>query len=328
MMSMEMRNNETGRPSNGRPIKHTGSGRRERGPGQRSSEQHSPDEQRSRRQCSCGQYSPGRRSPGRRSNPRRRRTSVFSIAIILLSLLSLCLFAACGSPGEIPPSEENMVATEALANRMGENLPWTAVLAGKLAEQEPPLPGAAGPGLTWYQVFVYSFCDSDGDGIGDLNGVTQSLDYIQSMGFDGIWLSPIHPSSTYHKYNVSDYIAIDPEYGTMEDFDAFIEACNARGIRVILDLVINHSDLHHLWFTERPEFYNIADEPGNGNWERLPDGRWYECQFWGEMPDLNLDNEELRAELEQIFAFWLERGVSGFRLDAIKDYYSGNIEVI
>jgi len=246
------------------------------------------------------------------------------IILLSMSLLLLCV-SACDSPGEIPPSDERMLATEALVNRLDENLPWTEVLAGKLAAQEPPLPGAEGPGLTWYQVFVYSFCDSDGDGIGDLNGVTQRLDYIQSMGFDGVWLSPIHPSSTYHKYNVSDYMGIDPEYGTMEDFDALIEACNARGIRVILDLVINHSDLHHPWFTGYPEYYNIADEPGNGNWERLPDGRWYECQFWGEMPDLNLDNEELRAELRQVFAFWLDCGVSGFRLDAIKDYYSGNI---
>jgi len=199
-------------------------------------------------------------------------------------------------------------------------------MADKLAAQDVPVSGAAGAGNTWYQVFVYSFYDSDGDRIGDLGGVTERLDYIHSMGFDGIWISPIHPSSTYHKYNVSDYLAIDPQYGTMEDFDALIEACHARGIRVILDLVVNHTDLHHPWFTEHPEYYNIADEPGNGQWERLPDGRWYECQFWGEMPDLDLENKELRAELESMFAFWLERGVDGFRLDAIKDYYSGNTE--
>ena len=203
---------------------------------------------------------------------------------------------------------------------------WTDVLADKLAAQGMPLSGEPGPGLAWYQVFVYSFCDSDGDGIGDLNGITERLDYIKSMGFDGIWLSPIHPSSTYHKYNVRDYIAIDPEYGSMEDFDALIEACNDRDIRVILDLVINHSDLDHPWFAEHPEYYNISDNPGNGNWERLPDGRWYECQFWGHMPDLNLDSTEVRARLGEICAFWLERGVYGFRLDAIKDFYSGDTE--
>jgi glycosidase len=201
---------------------------------------------------------------------------------------------------------------------------WQEELSAKLAAPEQS--GAAGPGLTWYQVFVYSFYDSDGDGIGDLNGVTERLDYIQSMGFDGIWLSPIHPSSTYHKYNVRDYFAIDPQYGTMEDFDALIEACRARGLRVLLDLVVNHTDLNHPWFTEHPEYYNIADERGHGNWEQLPDGRWYECQFWGQMPDLNLESSEVRAELEKVFAFWLGRGVDGFRLDAVKDYASGHIE--
>ena len=213
----------------------------------------------------------------------------------------------------------------------GEGSPWTEILAYNLSRQEPPPAGAAGPGLTWYQVFVYSFYDSDGDGIGDLNGVRLGLDYIHSMGFDGIWLSPIHPSCTYHKYNVRDYFAIDPEYGTMEDFDALIEAADALGIKVILDLVINHTDLDHPWFTERPDFYNIADERGHGNWEQLPDGRWYECQFWGRMPDLDLENPELRAELEKVFEFWLGRGVHGFRLDAVKDYcgnVGNNIEIL
>jgi glycosidase len=228
------------------------------------------------------------------------------VAVILAFLLPLCLSACTGAD---PP---------------GENGAWQEALTNKLTA--PERSGAVGPGLTWYQVFVYSFYDSDGDGIGDLNGVTERLDYIQSMGFDGIWLSPIHPSSTYHKYNVRDYFAIDPQYGTMEDFDALIEACDARGLRVLLDLVINHTDLNHPWFTERPEFYNIADERGHGNWEQLPDGRWYECQFWGQMPDLNLQSGEVRAELEKIFAFWLERGIYGFRLDAVKDYSSGHIE--
>jgi len=218
-----------------------------------------------------------------------------------------------------------------VSSGLDENSPWTDILAYNIAAQEPRPPGAEGPGLAWYQVFVYSFYDSDGDGIGDLRGVTMMLDYIQGMGFDGIWLSPIHPSSTYHKYNVRDYCAIDPEYGSMEDFDAFIKECNARGIKVLLDLVLNHSDLYHHWFTERPDFYNISDAPGNGNWERLSDGSWYECQFWGQMPDLNLENIELREELEKIFAFWLERGVYGFRLDAVKDYCGNaqtNIEIL
>ena len=208
---------------------------------------------------------------------------------------------------------------------LDNNRTWTEILAEKLTAQGQPPKGMAGPGLAWYQVFVYSFYDSNGDGIGDLNGVTARLDYIESMGFDGIWLLPIHPSSTYHKYNVRDYLAIDPQYGTMDDFDDLMKACHDRGIKVILDFVINHSDLYHPWFSEHPEYYNIADERGNGQWERLPDGRWYECQFWSEMPDLNLESKAVRAELEKIVEFWLARGVDGFRLDAIKDYFSGDI---
>ena len=244
------------------------------------------------------------------------RRLYFRLAAAVAVVFFAFSLVACGPAGD-PPIDESG--------------PWAQVLAAKVAAQEPPPPATSGPGLSWYQVFVYSFYDSDGDGIGDLNGVRERLDYISGMGFNGIWLLPIHPSSTYHKYNVRDYYAIDPEYGTMEDFDALIAACEEKGIKVILDLVLNHTDKGHPWFTERPDFYNISDTPGNGNWEQLPDGRWYECQFWGEMPDLNLESMEVRVELEKIVAFWLGRGVSGFRLDAIKDFTGNmdrNIEVL
>jgi len=241
---------------------------------------------------------------------RLRRRVVFSAVAIAFCMSLLCL-PSCNTPQEAPHSAIDK--------------PWAEALADKLTALEAAPQGEAGPGLTWYQVFVYSFYDSNGDGIGDLNGVTERLDYIQSMGFDGIWLSPIHPSSTYHKYNVRDYFEIDPEYGTLDDFDELIKACRERGLKVLLDLVINHTDLNHPWFTGHREYYNISDKPGNGNWERLPDGRYYECQFWGQMPDLNLESGEVRAELEKVFGFWLDRGVDGFRLDAIKDYFSGDI---
>ena len=94
---------------------------------------------------------------------------------------------------------------------------------------------------TVYEVFVYSFCDSNGDGVGDLRGVISKLDYIEDMGFDAIWLSPVCPSPTYHKYDVTDYTDIDPEYGTLEDYEALIEACHARNIHVYNDMVMNHS---------------------------------------------------------------------------------------
>lgn len=206
---------------------------------------------------------------------------------------------------------------------------------------------------TWYEIFVYSFCDSDGDGIGDFKGLTSKLDYVQEMGFNGIWLMPIHPSVSYHKYDVSDYYAIDPEYGTMEDFEEFMAECQRRDIRVILDLVLNHTGSEHPWFREAYEYMSSLTGDQEPDLEACPyvdyyfftktpettvfyyvDGTdWqYEGKFWSGMPDLNLANEALRSEIRNIMQFWMDKGVSGFRLDAAKEYYSGktamNLEVL
>ena len=205
---------------------------------------------------------------------------------------------------------------------------------------------------TWYEIFVYSFCDSNGDGIGDLAGVRSKLDYLQTLGVTGIWMMPIHPSTTYHKYNVSDYYAIDPAYGTMDDFRALMEDCKARNIKVILDLVVNHSGYDHQWFQaaadylkklpqgQEPdaaacpyvEYYTFSREPGNGIRELIGTDWYYEAMFSPDMPDLNLDNPALRQEIEKIMRFWLDEGVSGFRLDAAKEFFTGkvskNLEVL
>ncbi|MCL2343568.1 MAG: alpha-amylase family glycosyl hydrolase [Firmicutes bacterium] len=243
---------------------------------------------------------------------------------ILLSL-SLCvsLFVGCAAtPSVTPvpsPSEITVVSPPPAPT-------WQEQLSAALAQNPlPDYPRPEGNGRTWYQVFVYSFCDSNGDGVGDLNGVTSQLEYIKNLGFDGIWLSPIHPAATYHKYDVIDYYGIDPQYGTMADFDALIAACDKLGLKVLMDLVLNHSSDQNPWFSAHPEYYNIQDQPGNGNWKQLPNGKWYECQFWEHMPDFNLENPDLRLQLADVAKFWLDKGVAGFRLDAVKDYEGGNV---
>lgn len=189
----------------------------------------------------------------------------------------------------------------------------------------------------YYEIFVYSFYDSDGDGIGDLNGVIQKLDYIADMGFNGIWLMPVMPSPTYHKYDVTDYYGIDEQYGSAADFQALLDACHERNIRVVIDMVINHTSSEHEWFetacdylrtleeNEEPDlsecpyagYYHFAKEQVNGSYYPVSGSGWYyEGVFWSEMPDLNLENAALRQELEKIASYWLEMGVDGFRMDA------------
>lgn len=213
----------------------------------------------------------------------------------------------------------------------------------------------------YYEVFLYSFYDSDGDGIGDINGLRQKLDYITDMGFNGIWLMPIMPSPTYHKYDVTDYYEIDKQYGTLDDFQALIAECDERGIKVIIDLVLNHTSAQHPWFMSACEsivippcgeevciytdklcrehnpycdYYNFTDEyQSSYEYHRVGNSDYfYECVFWDQMPDLNLADNNLRRDIEDITKFWLDLGVGGFRLDAVKEFYTGgtekNIEVL
>ena len=193
----------------------------------------------------------------------------------------------------------------------------------------------------WYEIFVHSFYDTNNDGIGDLNGVTAKLDYVKEMGFNGIWLMPIHPSPTYHKYDVTDYYAIDPDYGTLEDFNTLIEEAHKRGIKVIIDLVVNHTSDSHPWFKnacqhiqnngspggDYGDFYNFKIQ-GDGAYHRVSGSQYsYEGQFWSGMPDLNLNSENVRNEIKNIMTYWLDTyNVDGFRLDAVTSYYTGNLE--
>ncbi len=206
---------------------------------------------------------------------------------------------------------------------------------------------------SFYEIFVGSFYDSDGDGMGDLQGVIDKLDYINDgnqetdtdLGCNGIWLMPISPSPSYHKYDVTDYCAVDNAYGTTEDFKKLAEECDKRGIKIIVDLVMNHSSIGHPWFQEArkyleqlPEgqepnaadckyvnYYTFVKENPGGNYYKVgTSDYYYEGVFSQSMPDLNLDNPDVRAEFEAIVKYWLDLGADGFRLDAAKEYFSGN----
>ena len=207
---------------------------------------------------------------------------------------------------------------------------------------------------TYYELFVYSFYDSDGDGIGDLQGILEKLDYLNDgddttdtdLGINGIWLMPVMPSTTYHKYDTTDYENIDPQYGTLETFQELLSACHDRGIRVILDLAMNHSSSRHSWFLQATEYlknlpegaepdaaecpyvdyYHFSREAESGYAQVNGTDWYYEARFWDGMPDLNLQNEAVRREFEQIADFWLDMGVDGFRLDAVKEYVTGSTE--
>jgi glycosidase len=199
-----------------------------------------------------------------------------------------------------------------------------------------------------YEVFVMAFADSDGDGKGDLNGLTQKLDYFTELGVNGLWLMPIMPSNTYHKYHVTDYRGIDKEYGTMEDFKKFITEAHKRNIKVISDYIINHTGDDHPWFLEAKkgkdnpyrDYYVWASKdsvkllqqevagPDTDNaqrWHEVPgdtSGELYYGYFNGQTPDLNFDNPNVRKEIYDAARFWLiDVGVDGFRLDAAKHIY-------
>lgn len=180
-----------------------------------------------------------------------------------------------------------------------------------------------------YEIFVRSFQDSDGDGKGDLKGLTSRLDYLKDLGVDLLWLMPITESPSYHGYDVTDYKDVEDDYGTLEDLDAMLAAAKERGIRVIMDLVVNHSSSKHPWFTSKPpgesDYYVWSDEghewdrpwgPGP-TWHSRGD-KWFYALFWEGMPDLNFTTRAVVEEMHDISRFWLKRGMAGFRLDAAR----------
>lgn len=190
-----------------------------------------------------------------------------------------------------------------------------------------------------YQIYPKSFLDTDGDGIGDLPGITKKLDYLADLGVDGIWLSPINASPQEDNgYDISDYRAVDPMFGTMEDFEELVAEAKKRGIVIIMDLVLNHTSDRHPWFeeakksTDNPyhDYYIWRDGTegqapndwpaifGGPAWNWVPEvGQYYYAAFSPYQPDLNWDNPKVRRELFDMIRFWISKGVGGFRLDAV-----------
>ena len=189
-----------------------------------------------------------------------------------------------------------------------------------------------------YQIYPQSFMDSNGDGIGDFNGIIQKLDYLQNLGVDVLWICPMYASPLVDNgYDISDYYKVNPIFGTNEDMEHLIEEAHKRMIKIILDLVVNHCSDQHEWFQKAMKDPNCEEasyfyfrttendkEPNNWRsnfggsvWSRLPDGRWYYHTFAKEQPDLNWECKELRQKIYEMINWWLEKGIAGFRIDAI-----------
>jgi len=201
-------------------------------------------------------------------------------------------------------------------------------------------------GIT-YEIFVQSFCDSDGDGKGDIKGMTSKLDYLKDLGVEAVWLMPINPSPSYHKYDVTDYYSIHPDYGTMDDFKIFVTEAHKRNIKVVIDLVLNHCSNQHPWFKDAMNNENSPyrdyfvwthkDDPqvkafvtkteedsrNVNRWNTVEGSEYLYFSYFGKhMPDLNFDSPKLRKEVFKIGRFWLtEIGIDGFRLDAARHIF-------
>ena len=253
------------------------------------------------------------------------------IVALLLALLMLLSLAACGKGAVEDPTDppETTEPTE----------PAPVVVADPVDDNY----------RTFYQIFVGSFSDSNNDGIGDLRGIINRFDYLNdgnmasdtSLGIQGIWLSPIFSSPSYHKYDASNYYQVDWRFGTEEDLKELIDLCHSRNVKLILDLVINHTSSQHPWFqefkqarmdgdTENPyyDFYSCATTEGKQNgvtYQKIAGvDCWFECNFSSEMPELNYDNPEVKQAVLDLAKYYLDLGVDGFRFDAVKYIYYGD----
>jgi alpha-amylase len=251
--------------------------------------------------------------------------------------------AACAAPATPQPAAAPATPTAAppppVATATQPSGPATPVVVSPAGLDGVLVKGTEGQpwwnDSVFYEVFVRSFFDSNDDGIGDLNGLIQKLDYLNDgnpdstddLGVTGIWLMPIMASPSYHGYDITDYYQVNPQYGTNDDFKRLMAEAHRRGIRVIVDLVLNHTSSQHPWFIEsqdpkspKRDWYVWSDTAPQGQgWHPGKNGGFYYGYFGDHMPDLNYKNPAVTEEMQKVSRFWLEEmGVDGFRLDAVK----------
>ena len=281
--------------------------------------------------------------------PAYRYTSLFFMLFLLAACTSpRALETATAQPITSTPSPIPATSTtEPTSTALPTPIPLPTILSTPVQPVTGPPEGTDGypwwNDAVFYEIFVRSFYDSDGDGIGDFNGIAAKLDYLNDgdpstttdLGVTGLWLMPIHPSPSYHGYDVTDYYDVNPEYGTMDDFRHLLDEAHQRGIRVTIDWVLNHTSSQHPWFEQAKdanspyhEWYRWTTEsfPGNG-WRYGGSGQYYYALFSEAMPDLNYANPEVVQEMKNVTRFWLEDvGIDGFRLDAAKHIFEdGNV---
>ena len=271
--------------------------------------------------------------------------------LLLAALLAASCFACRNQTADAPEVEDRPAVTDGPVQTQAPDPTAEPdreyVLSDPLLQSAGEAPDNA---RVFYEIFVGSFADSNGDGVGDLRGIIEKFDYLndgdpdsgKSLGIEGIWLTPIFQSPSYHKYDVTDYYTIDPQFGTQADLDELIALCHSRGVKLILDMVINHTAKECAWFkaftkahrdndTSSP-YYDFYSYYTKG--QAAPSGRafaalsgtdvYYECNFYDGMPELNFDSPAVREEVLNISRYYLDRGIDGFRYDAAKYVYYGD----
>ena len=286
---------------------------------------------------------------GRQHFGRAMRIAAWTLAICL------CL-GACGKKKETSEAETTPAETETVPAETSGAMDKTGQYPLDAKTGEAVITGpefkSAGPtednARVFYEIFVGSFSDSDGDGVGDLRGIINRMDYLndgkpdsgESLGVEGLWLTPIFKSPTYHKYDATDYYQVDPQFGTMDDLKDLIAICHERNVKLIIDLAINHTASNCDWFLEftkahkngdtANEYYDFYSWSNQGRiagrtFSRISGTEdYYECNFWGGMPELNYDNDAVREEMVKVAKFYLDMGIDGFRFDAAKYIYFGD----